>query len=505
MSYPVTKHFKNANSFLKLLKTKKESFWLSRGEKHTLKLFKEVYKNVPAYRKLLKINKINCDSIKTIKDFKNLPAIDKKNYLQKNDFHDLVPGGNLSKGNWNISATSGSTGEPFYFPRTSHQDLYYALTAEFYLLTNFDIDKKSTLYINCFALGVWIGGLFTYQAIKHIQEKNKYDLALINPGVNKEEALKVLKRLSPHYDQIIIGGYPPFIKDFVDYTNAKKFNWGKISAKFIFSGEAFSEDFRSYIAKGAKLKNIYKDTLSHYGTVDIGTKAYETPISILIRRLALKNKKFLNKLFGEHNRLPTLAQYIPEQFYFEEKNGALLCTSESGLPLIKYDLKDAGGVIGFGDMLKMARESGINLRQEIKKTRLSNTVWELPFVYIFERMDSVVSLYGANIYPENIRKVLISNTFKKYFSGRFSMQITFTKKQDQGFLVHIELQKNVAKNTALKTRVEKAIFEELKKVNSEYYNNFKAFGRKVYPKVMLWKYEDQKYFKRAGKHKWVVK
>ena len=372
-------------------------------------------------------------------------------------------------------------------------------------MTNFDIDKKKTLYVNGFALGVWIGGIFTYQAIKHIQEKNKYDLTLINPGINKEEILKVLRRLGHHYDQIILGGYPPFIKDFVDFANERGFDWGKISAKFIFSAEGFSEEFRSYIAKNTKLKNIYKDTLNHYGSVDIGTKAYETPVSILIRRLALKNKFFLKKIFREDNRLPTLAQYIPEQFYFEVEDDILICTSESGIPLIRYNLKDLGGVLKFSKMILLAKESGIDLKKEIKKAGISDTVWELPFVYIFGRADFSVSLYGANIYPENIKSIFLISNFKKYFSGRFSMQIIYSKKQDPKFIVNVELRKNCFVNDVVKKKLEYSIFEKLKKENAEYNNNYKVLEKKVFPFVVFWQYEDKKYFSRGGKHKWVIK
>lgn len=505
MSYNIQKIFKEADKFLKLLRTKKESFWQKRAEKYAFALFQEVSKSVPAYKKFLKKNKLVPNIIKNIKDFSKIPTTDKQNYLKAYDFKELVPKGNFPNGNWIFSATSGSTGEPFYFPRTMHQDLYYALTAELYLLTNFNIDKKKTLYINGFALGIWIGGLFTYQAIKHITEKNKYDITIISSGVNKEEMLKSMIKLSPYYDQVIIGGYPPFIKDFVDFANMQGFDWKKVSNKFIFSAEGFSEDFRDYIAKNACLKDIYKDTLNHYGTVDLGTMAYETPVSILIRRLALKNKKFFDALFGKNDLIPTLGQFIPEQFYFEEENGKLFCSSESGIPLVRYDLKDLGGVKKFSKVFDIAKECDIDLKKEIEKAKIRDTVWELPFVYIFAREDSAISLYGANIYPEHIRSVLLNPKFNKYCSDRFSLQIKHSKNQDPKFFIHIELNPKVSKDDTLKKDLEKAVFENLIKINSEYNVIYRNIGRKVLPKVLLYNYEDPRYFKRSGKQKWTVK
>ena len=265
--------------------------------------------------------------------------------------------GEFASKHWVISSTSGSTGEPFYFPRTDEQDLQYALTAEMYLITNFQINKKTTLYINGFAMGVWIGGLFTYQAIKHVVSEGKYKLSIINPGINKNEIIKAIRKMGPHFDQIIIGGYPPFIKDLVDYGNDSDLEWKKMSVKFIFSAEGFSEDFRDYIISNVGLKNPYLDTLNHYGTVDIGTKSYETPICILIRRLALKNKDLYKSLFGDTSKLPTLTQYIPEHFYFEEVNGGIVCTAKSGIPLIRYNLKDNGGVYGFDKVIEIFKQT----------------------------------------------------------------------------------------------------------------------------------------------------
>lgn len=505
MTYNIRKYFKNSNDFLRLLQTKKENFWLERGEKQALGLFFETIESVPAYKSFLKVNKVNIKDVKEIGNFSSVSPTDKNSYLKKHDYNDLIKKGCFPRKGWITSATSGSTGEPFYFPRTEVQDLYYALTAELYLRTNFEIHKKKTLYVNGFALGVWIGGLFTYQAVKHILEKDKYNITLINPGINKEEMLKAIKKLSPYYDQIIIGGYPPLIKDFVDFSNEQGFDWSKISKKFIFSAEGFSEDFRDYIAKQTKLKNIYKDTLNHYGTVDLGTMSYETPLSILIRRLAVRNKPFLNAIFGEGNRLPTLTQFIPEHFFFEEEEGKLFCTANSGIPLIRYDLKDLGGVKKFGEIFKIAKEYGIDLKKEIKKAGIENTIWQLPFVYVFERADFSISLYGANVYPENIRPSLFHKKFEQYLSGRFAMQVEYSETQDPTFVVHVELKHNVTSPDNISNELSKVIFSRLIEENSEYFNNFKTMGEKVLPKIILWQHESHEYFKRGGKQKWIIK
>src|SRR3989338_714282 len=154
--------YSNPEILLKKLKSEPANLWVKKGESGALKFFHEAAERVPAYKDFLKKRGIKHKSIKTIKDFRKVPFTDKNNYLRKYSFADLSWDGRFSEKRWVISSTSGSTGEPFYFPRERWQDMQYAGTAELYLRANFNIHKKSTLYINCFALGVWIGGLFTY-------------------------------------------------------------------------------------------------------------------------------------------------------------------------------------------------------------------------------------------------------------------------------------------------------------------------------------------------------
>lgn len=494
---------KSASWYLKELNKRPSLYWEKRGEDFALQYFKEISRSIPAYSKFLKSKKTLVSKINSISDFKKIPLIDKNKYLKKYPYKDLFIDGVFSKKHWVISSTSGSTDEPFYFPRTDEQDLQYALTAELYLLTNFHIDKKTTLYINGFAMGVWIGGLFTYQAIKHVVSKDKYKLSIINPGINKTEILKAINKLGPFFDQIIIGGYPPFVKDLVDYCNENNPNWKKQSIKFIFSAEGFSEDFRDYIAFNSGLKNPYLDTLNHYGTVDIGTKSYETPISILIRKLALKNRELYTALFGDTYKLPTLTQYIPEHFYFEEVNKGLVCTARSGLPLVRYDLKDNGGIHNFDKILKICKDNGIDLLAEAKKVGISGTVWKIPFVYVFERSDMSVSFYGANIYPELVKKVVQNNIFNSFFTGKCTLEIKYTNKQNQSLFIHLELRKNITGDVELKNTLKTEIIKKLLMENSEYRNNYEQLGKKAIPKILFWAYENANYFKSNGKQKWV--
>lgn len=494
-----------AKKLIAKLKTKPETYWIKRGEKMALRLFKEMSQRVPAYKDFLKKNKIDPKKIKTVKDFHKVPAISKDTYLKKYPLKDLCWDGKFAKSPWIISATSGSTGEPFYFPRTSKQDKQYALLAELYLLTNFQIDKKTTLYINGFAMGVWIGGLFTYQAIKSIAENGKYPLSIINPGLNTQEILKAINKLSPEFDQVIIGGYPPFVKDILDEGKTQGFNWKKINLGFVFSAEPFSENFRDYILNIVSNKNQYLTTLNHYGTVDQGTLAYETPLSILIRKLKKKNQLLNKSLFNKHTTTPTLAQYLPEQFYFEQELERLICSSFSGLPLFRYDLKDNGGVVNFGEMENLLKINGQNLQTEYKKAHISKTVWKLPFVYVYERNDMVLSWYGANIYPEQIRETLLNSQIAKNITGKFSTQLSYNKSHNPLLNINLELKRNINPKKTFSKTILAEIIKTLLEKNSEFKNNYSVSPKKNTPKIILWPNQSKPFFNGQGKQKWVIK
>lgn len=495
---------RNPPKLLQLLKTKPETYWIQRGEKRALALFHAMASRVPAYKDFLKKHHINPSTIKTIHDFSCLPTIDKNNYLRAYPLEALCWGGKLKEQSWTISATSGSTGEPFYFPRTHEQDLQYATTAELYLLDNFHIDTKKTLYIIGFPMGVWIGGVFTYEALSILQERG-YPLSIITPGINKLEIIKAVKNLGPFFDQIIIGSYAPFLKDILDDAPHYGVNWKAHHVGFIFSAEGFSETFRDYIIRKTGLPNPYTTTLNHYGTVDMGTMAHETPLCIFLRRKAISDTKLYSFLFGSTNRLPTLTQYLPEMFYFESQNGNLLCSTYSGLPLIRYDLKDHGNIITQSALNKTMRDYDVDIDVEIRTSGIKKNIWNLPFVYVFERSDFSVSFFAFQIYPETIRKAIQQKQFDDMLTGKFTMMVMYDKHGNQQFHVHIELRPDKNETVKLRSLITNAMIEQLTTENSEYRKTREEYPQQTIPILTFWPYEHATYFQPGGKQKWVKK
>lgn len=495
----------NVSDILVLLKHMDESSWIRRGEKRTLQLFREAAKRVPGYRDFLEKRGVKPELVKTIEDFAEVPLTSKENYLLQYPLKDLAWDGNFKQGRWMISSTSGSTGEPFYFPRTRYQDEQFALTAELCLAEIFDIRRKSTLFVDCFALGVWIGGMFMYQAVKYLIDSGRYRLSVITPGADKAEAIKAIKNLAPNFDQIIVGGYGPLVKDLIDDGKRAGLDWSRYDMRYFFAAEGFTEGFRDYIIAHGGVKDRFAGTINHYGTADLGTMAHETPLSVFVKRMAVQDENIFDALFPEVHREPTFVQYIPELFYFEQIQGRLICSALGGLPLLRYDLKDRGGVLTLEEIVQRCAERGLDVFSEAKRQGVGNGAWQLPFVYLYERDDLTVSIYSVNIYPQSIRKALEKPGFETLLTGKFSMSVDYDKEQNQFLQVDVELKDGVTADKELRDKALSAIVDVLSKENSEWRDFYANEGirRKVTPHLEFRPYQDPAHFAPGRKQKWV--
>lgn len=486
------------------LKQKPEYYWSRRGRDMALTLFHNMARRVPAYKDILRNHKIDPSTIKSTQDFSRLPLLDKDNYLRKYSREELCWDGKFSEKQWVVSTTSGSTGKPFYFPRTSKQDDYYALSAELYLRENFYIQNRTTLYVDAFAMGAWIGGVFTYEAICRVAEKG-YALSIITPGIHKQEVINSIKELGPDFDQVIIGCYPPIMKDIIDLGISEGMNWADYNLGLVFSAEGFGEQFREHVHKAAGIEQPYTGSLNHYGTVDMGTMSHETATSIFIRKETINHKELSQELFGTSHKQPTLTQYMPELFYFETVNESLICTGDSGFPLVRYDLKDNGGVLTNYQVQKAFSKHGLDVKSKLKLHNIADKHWNIPYVYLFERSDFSVKLVGGSIYPEEIRRALLGEDINQKVTGKFTMEVITDSQMNPKLVIHTELKKNELADKKLTNAIQKNIVNTLLSDNSEYVSNYKAYGRKLWPRIVLWANEHEQHFSGRGKQKWVKK
>lgn len=494
---------KIAEKTIKRIKDRNSYFWRKRSEEVSLELFHNAAEMVPAYKDFLRKNKINPAKIKNFKDFKSVPPISKENYLRRYPLEDLTWRGHMKK-SLVFTSTSGSTGAPFYFPRNHILDWQSSIYHQIFL-ENSRIDiNKSTLVLVCFGMGVWIGGLITYQAFKLISDRG-YPLAIITPGVNKKEIFEAIKNIGPKFDQIIFCGYPPFMKDIVDEAKSQGVKWEDHNARIIFAAESFSEKFRDYMAHKMGIQDIHTGTMNIYGSADIGTMAIETPMNIMMRRMALERKNLYKEIFAEANRLPTFAQFNPEFLNFEAVDKNIYCTGNNTIPFVRYEIGDNGGVVSFDEADSIFKSHNIDITKEAKKAGFQNTINELPSVYLYERMDMSTKLYGAIIFTEYVKDGLENPKLADSVTGKFTMFTKHDKRQDEYLEINVELKNGVKAGKVLEKEIKKSINESLLRNSAEHRNNAQMMGEKVSPKIILWPYEHPLYFKSGIKQKWVRK
>lgn len=459
-----------------------------------LRLFQDVAASVPAYQAFLAERGINPQNIQTLADFQNLPKINKENYISRYSLPQLCNNGKVGSCDM-IASSSGSTGKPTFWPRFITDELQIATRFEQIFHDSFHADTKPSLAVICFTLGTWVGGMFTTNCCRHLAAKG-YPITVITPGNNKTEILRIVQELGSIFEQVVLLGYPPFLKDVIDTGIANGMQWGQYHIKLVMAGEVFSEEWRNLVGERIGSENLYDDFASMYGTADAGVLGNETPLSICIRRFLAATPAAAKALFGE-SRLPTLVQYDPCSRFFEVEDGNLLFSGNNGVPLIRYSIFDQGGLITYTEMLEFLAEWGFNPITELENHR---GIHQLPFVYVFGRSNFTVSYFGANIYPENVTVGLEQPIIREWVTGKFVIQVKEDADKNRFLSVVVELAPGIENQEEKRLSITAAILAQLLRLNSEFANYVPLQYQT--PVVELKPIGDTEYFPIGVKHRY---
>jgi phenylacetate-CoA ligase len=460
-------------------------------------LCREAGARVPAYRSLLREAGIDAAGIHTLRDFQRLPLVDKEGYLRRHSLPDLCWDGSLA-GCDTIAVSSGSTGVPFYFPRGARHELGVVWRFEQVFRDAFRAERRPTLAVVCFPLGTWVGGMFTTACCRLLATKG-YPLLVVTPGNQPAEILRAVAELGPLYEQVVLLGYPPFLKDVIDAGGALGLDWTRFRVRLVMAGEVVSEAWRDIVAERTANTDVLCGSAALYGTADAGVLGNETPLSIAIRRFAAEHDHAAEALFGER-RLPTLVQYDPVSRYFEQVGQRLVFTGEGGgIPLVRYAIGDTGGVIPYQLMLERLSEWGFDPREAVARSKAP--VRTLPFVYVFGRSHHAVSFYGANVFVEMVRPGLERRELRAHLSGKFVMEVVEDPQGDKALVVDVELARGVEPGSVDLVRVARAVREEIARASGE----FAAYvpPERQTPRVRAWPYGHPDHFPIGVKHRYV--
>jgi phenylacetate-coenzyme A ligase PaaK-like adenylate-forming protein len=426
------------------------------AEAQALALFHSVAREVPAYAAFLAEHGVKPDSIHTYADFAGLPLIDKQNYITRYPLNELCRHGRLEVNDF-FAVSSGSTGEPTFWPRSLGDEIAITRRFEQAFRDSFRSHERRTLAVVCFALGTWVGGMFTASCCRHLASQG-YPILTVTPGNNVAEILRVVKRLAPEFDQTVLLGYPPFLKDVIDAGLTQGVNWSAFGTRLVMAGEVFSEEWRTLIGSRIGSTAPEYDFVSLYGTADAGVLGNETPLSIAIRRFLAAHPEDAHELFGE-SRLPTLVQYDPYSRFFETDDGTLLFSGDNGIPLVRYHIADSGGIVPFDRMIDFAIT-----RRFVPSVAIS----EMPFVYVFGRADFTISYFGANVYPENVTVGLEQSPIASWVTGKFVMQVREDDDHNAYLAIVVELGPGIAADHARAEAIGQSILHHLRRLNSEF-------------------------------------
>lgn len=427
---------------------------------------------VPAYAKHLAAHGQNLEELTSQEQFEQLPPVTKEEYIKVHDPADLVWDGDLARaGAW--SASSGSSGEPTFWPRAQVARDDAAQAHDRIFTASFDTRAMTTLVIDAFAMGTWIGGTYTYTAVQDLQARGHL-VNVVTPGIDVEMVLHCLERLGARFDQVILAGYPPVIKDVLDAASSNLHRVGLLLA-----GEGISEAMRDYFLNRLDAYDHPERVCLIYGTADAGLMGHETPATIAIRRAARPGSGLADLLFGVDDKLiPTFVEYDPERRYAEvDDDGLLYFTVDTALPLIRYRLGDRGELYTGAELAERLREGG---RPELAAPLDPRG----SFLILRDRIDVAATFYGANIYAEHLKPAMLHPEVVREVGGRFTLSVEEDADLRPQLNVVVEaMGTDVA--DGLGDRLVGAFRDSLAEHNTEYRRLLVEYGATAEPRVTV--------------------
>jgi phenylacetate-CoA ligase len=132
--------------------------------------------------------------------------------------------------------------------------------------------------------------------------------------------------------------------------------------------------------------------------------ALETAEAVRVRSLLDEKPEVRDALLGGDHRVPMVFQYNPLTSFMETNaDGELIVTlNYSGVlsPRIRYNIGDEARLMTRADLLATLRGMGHEVATG------EGGALSLPYLLLFGRRDSTISIMGANIYITDIEKIL---------------------------------------------------------------------------------------------------
>jgi phenylacetate-CoA ligase len=433
------------------------------SEARALRTARDAARRVPAYRDHLERQGIDPAHIRSLDE---LPETDKASYIDPNPLPSRCLDGRLPLIGSTIDESSGSTGTPYNWVRGAAERDHVRRMISFF--ARYSFGDEALIVLNAFSMGAWATGLTTAIAL----ERNGLVKAT---GPHVDKILGTMRELGTDHRYLIVG-YPPFLKLLLDEGDAQGFDWSAYTMHALLGGEGNSEGLRDYLLRR------FRSVVSGYGATDVEIGlAAETPVTVALRRLALERREIAEALFGEADRVPMVFQYNPMLHHVETNaRGELLftvCRSGTLSPKVRYNVHDEGGVLRDDELRR--RLAAIGITPESLAPAGFGRLVRMPYLFVFGRADSTVSVMGANIYPVDVEGGIYADPSLAAHVRSFRLSLLEERPGETRPLVSIELERG-APTEELTAGLASTIEEHLLATNTDYRE---AVGE--YPEMMV--------------------
>jgi len=433
-----------------------QPFLARTGNMRAHALFLKARRRCPAYGMFLKTEGYQSHGTWKLTD---VPVMTKENYVKRYSLEERCYDGAIPRAGVVIDESSGSTGQPNNWVRSASErnDVKRILQLNYEIIFKGNGKDKGKVLLNCFALGPWATGMNVSMSL--------VDVGILKSiGPDRAKLANTLRLLGPKYDYLIFG-YPPFIRSFVDECDL---DLAPFHIDFIVGGEGLSEGLRLHLLKYAK------SVVSSYGASDLEINiGVETPLTIALRQVCLKEPAVCRDLFGRDNP-PMIFQYNAVDYIIETNEaGELLFTigrMSGAAPKIRYNLRDSGGVHSFDDLSRRLRNHGLELASLVPRTSY------FPVLFVYGRNDSSVPFYGCKVFPSDIEQILSSEAALMSSFRNFQLAVAEDEHLTSHLTIHLE--ETGGAGSPVADSLDEFFFDALARVNQDFREVSKIFDRR---------------------------
>eukprot|EP00271_Cylindrocystis_brebissonii_P018074 TRINITY_DN4972_c0_g1_i2.p1 TRINITY_DN4972_c0_g1~~TRINITY_DN4972_c0_g1_i2.p1 ORF type:complete len:214 (+),score=51.00 TRINITY_DN4972_c0_g1_i2:617-1258(+) len=181
---------------------------------------------------------------------------------------------------------------------------------------------------------------------------------------------------------------------------------------------------------------------------------------------------------------------------------------ESGAMMIRYDIGDEGDVMAYEDMLQFVGDRGFAAGQAATSEGFPERC--LPFVWVFGRKHWTVSLFGANVYVENVMLGVEQPEVAGHATGKFVLSVKEDDDADVRLAVVVELTAKASseakENDSFISNFASVVAESIRVTLCQANPEFSTYVPPSHqlPAVDLRMFGDPTYFPLGTKHRYII-